>query len=110
MKEVKRPWGNFKQFALNKKCTVKLLTLNPHQELSLQSHRHREESWYFLDSASAQVGSKKFRVKEGDFVHVKKNQKHRIIAGNKKVELIEIATGSFRENDEKRYEDEYGRV
>lgn len=110
MKEVRRPWGNFRQFVLNKKCTVKLLTLNPHQELSLQSHKHREENWYFLGNAIAQVGNKKIHVKEGDFIHIKKNQKHRIIAGGSKVRLLEIATGTFNEDDEKRYEDEYGRV
>ncbi|MFZ1970565.1 MAG: phosphomannose isomerase type II C-terminal cupin domain [Candidatus Nanoarchaeia archaeon] len=110
MKEVKRPWGNFKQFILNKKCTVKLLTLNPRESLSLQSHKKREENWYFLDNGLVQLGNKKMRVKEGDFIHIRKNEKHRIITQNKKVRLIEIATGTFEENDEKRYSDEYGRV
>jgi mannose-6-phosphate isomerase len=110
MKEVKRPWGNFKQFILNKKCTVKLLTLNPKESLSLQSHKKREENWYFLDNGLVQLGNKKMHVKEGDFIHIRKNEKHRIIAQNKKVRLIEVATGTFRENDEKRYSDEYGRV
>jgi mannose-6-phosphate isomerase-like protein (cupin superfamily) len=109
MKEVRRPWGNFRQFALNKACTVKLLTLNPHQELSLQSHKNRTEDWYFLDKAIVQVGSKKFTVKEGNFIHVKKNEKHRIIAQNHKARIIEIAFGKFSESDEKRFDDKYGR-
>ena len=109
MKEVKRPWGNFRQFALNKESTVKLLTINPHQKLSLQSHKKREENWYFLDKAIAQVGNKKFPVKEGDFIHVKKNEKHKIIAQKNRVRLIEIAFGKFSESDEKRFEDKYGR-
>ncbi len=109
MKEVKRPWGNFKRFTLNEKCTVKLLTINAGQSLSLQSHRYRAENWYFLGSAIAQVGSKKLHVKEGDFIHVKKNEKHRIIAQKNKVQLIEISFGKFDEKDETRFEDKYRR-
>ena len=109
MKEVIRPWGNFKQFALNKECTVKLLTLKPNQELSLQSHKNRTENWYFLDRGIAQIGDKKIRVKEGSYIKVKKNQKHRIKALGNKLRIIEIAFGKFEEHDEKRFEDKYGR-
>jgi len=109
MKVVKRPWGDFKQFVLNKKCTVKLLTLKSKQELSLQSHKKRVENWYFLNSALAQVGNKKFKVKEGDFIHIKRNEKHRVIAQGNDAKFLEISFGEFEENDETRYEDEYGR-
>ncbi len=110
MKEVKRPWGNFKQFALNEKCTIKVLTLFPKQEISLQAHKKRTEDWYFLSNGKVEVGNKKFKVKNGDFVHVRKNEKHRIIATNKKVQLIEISFGTFDEHDEKRFSDKYGRI
>lgn len=110
MKEVRRPWGNFKRFALNEKCTVKLLTINPNQESSLQSHKKRTEDWYFLSTGKVIVGNKKFSVKKGDFVHIKKNEKHRIIATGKKVQLIEISFGTFDEHDEKRFSDKYGRI
>ena len=109
MKEIRRPWGNFRQFALNKRCTVKLLTIKPNEELSLQAHKNRTEDWYFLDRAIVQVGNKKFNVKEDDFIHVKKNEKHRIIAQKNEVRLIEIAFGQFNEKDEKRFEDKYRR-
>ena len=110
MKEVKRPWGNFRQFALNKKCTVKLLIINPNQELSLQSHKKRTEDWYFLSSGKIQVGNRKFSIKEGDFIHIRKNEKHRISAQKDKVKLIEISFGNFDERDEKRFSDKYGRI
>lgn len=110
MKKVVRPWGDEKVFNLNKKCSVKLIIVKPGQELSLQSHKKREENWYFLGNAKVQIGNKKFRVKEGDYIHVKKNEKHRVIADKKKVKFIEISFGKFEENDEKRYEDKYGRV
>ena len=107
--EVIRPWGNFKQFELNERCTVKVLTLKPHQETSLQSHQKRQENWYFLSKGRAQVGDKKFHVKEGDYIHVRKKEKHRVMAGNSPLKFIEISFGIFDEHDEKRYEDKYGR-
>jgi mannose-6-phosphate isomerase len=96
MKEVKRPWGVFKQFVLNKKCTVKILEIKPRQKLSLQMHKHREEKWYFLTPGIAQIGARKKRVKEGDIIEIGKNVSHRILAGNKKVLVLEISFGNFR--------------
>ncbi|MBA7663191.1 Alginate biosynthesis protein AlgA [subsurface metagenome] len=109
MKEVRRHWGNFKKFVLNKKCTVKILTLKPKQELSLQLHKKREEMWYFFDRAIVQLGKKKIRVKKGDVIKVRKKMPHRIIAGKSKVQVLEISFGKFQEGDEIRLEDKYGR-
>ena len=109
MKEVKRPWGLFKQFILNKKCTVKVLEVKPKQELSLQVHKKRDEMWYFFDNASVQLGKKRISVKGGDLIKVKKKTPHRIFAGKNKVNLLEISLGTFDEKDEVRLEDKYGR-
>ena len=109
VKLVKRPWGIFKQFVLNKKCTIKILEINPKQELSLQKHKKRKEEWYFLGSAIVQIGERKKRVKEGDVIEIERNTPHRIIAGNKKIRVLEISFGHFSENDETRIEDEYNR-
>jgi mannose-6-phosphate isomerase len=109
MERVDKPWGNFKEFAKNKKCTVKILEVKPKQEFSLQSHKKREENWYFLDSGTAIVGNRKFKVKEGDVVKVPRKMKHRVIAGKKKVRVLEVSYGDFDENDIVRLEDKYGR-
>ncbi len=110
MKKVTRPWGNFKQFVLNKKCTVKIIEINPKQQLSLQLHNKREEMWYFLEPAIVQIGSKKFSVKEGQLIRVPKKVAHRVKAGTKKVRFLEISYGEFKERDEVRLEDAYGRL
>ena len=109
MKEVTRPWGVFKQFALNEKCTVKILEIKPHEELSLQKHKQREENWYFITSGFVQIGENKKRVKKGELVIIKKNVPHRIFARWKKVKVLEISYGNFKENDEIRMEDKYKR-
>jgi mannose-6-phosphate isomerase-like protein (cupin superfamily) len=109
MKEVKRPWGLFKQFILNKKCTVKILELNPNQELSLQKHEKRKEQWYFLEDGIVQIKNKKINVKKGETITIPKKTPHRIISKNKKLSVLEISFGEFDEKDEVRIEDKYGR-
>lgn len=109
VKTVHRPWGEFKQFALNKKCTVKIIEVKPKQELSLQKHKFRQEEWYFLTPGIVQVGKRKKKIKEGGFVKIEKNTPHRLIAGNKEVRVLEISLGEFREGDEIRLEDKYNR-
>jgi len=111
MKTVRRPWGLFKQFILNEKSTVKILEVKPKEELSLQSHKQRAEFWYVLEgNPTSVVGNKAKKFKSGESVKIGKSKKHRIInKSSKMVKVLEIATGSFDEHDEKRYEDKYNR-
>lgn len=110
MKIVKKPWGNFKQFVLNKKCTVKIITVNPHGVLSLQKHKKRKEMWYFITNGYVQIGNKKRKVKQGEIVKIGKGVKHRLFAKWRTVKILEISFGHFDENDIMRLEDVYGRV
>ena len=87
VKEVKKPWGKEDHFVLNEKCTVKILTVKPNQILSLQTHKKRKESWYFLTEGYAQLGNKKIKVKKGDVVNIRKGQVHRLFAKNKEVKI-----------------------
>jgi mannose-1-phosphate guanylyltransferase/mannose-6-phosphate isomerase len=109
MKEVKRPWGVFKQFALNEKCTVKIIEVKPMEELSLQKHKKREENWYFITPGIIQLGKNIKKIKEGEIVKIKKNIPHRILAGVNSVKVLEISFGNFNEKDEIRLEDKYKR-
>ena len=109
MKVVKRPWGDFKQFVLNEKCTVKILTVKPNQILSLQKHKKRKEQWYFLTEGWVQLGAKNKKIKKGEIVNIPKMRAHRIFAKKKKVEVLEISYGTFDEKDEIRLEDKYDR-
>lgn len=109
MKIVKRPWGLFKQFVLNEKCTVKILEVKKHEELSLQKHKHRSENWYFITSGYVQLGKKVKKIKEGELVKIGKNVAHRIIAREADVNVLEISLGTFNEHDEIRLEDKYNR-
>jgi len=109
VKIEKRPWGNFKQFVLNEKCTVKILEVRPRQELSLQLHKKRKEEWYFITPGIVQIGKRRKRIRTGSIVRIGKNIPHRLIAGNKAVLVLEISFGEFKEKDEIRLEDKYDR-
>lgn len=107
----KRPWGGFEIFSLNKKSTVKILTIKPKQRFSLQYHKYRDELWVFLDnSARVTLGKKIFNAKKGDEIHVNRKQAHRIQAFSKPVSILEISFGKFYEDDIVRLEDDYGRI
>ena len=109
MKKEERPWGNFKRFVKNKKCTVKIIEVKPKQSLSLQYHKKRKELWYFLTSGIVQIGLEKKKVNKGEVVWIKKGQAHRVFAKYKKILFLEISLGKFSERDEIRIEDKYGR-
>ena len=105
-----RPWGNFKQFTFNETSTVKIITVNPGEELSLQYHKSRSEFWKVLKGTpQVIIGEKKIEAKEGDEFFIPEEINHRITAGESEVEILEIAFGNFDEKDIVRLEDKYGR-
>lgn len=109
-KEV-RPWGSFERFTLNEPTTVKVITVEPNQQLSLQQHEHRDEEWRFLrGSGSVVIGEQILPAKEGDQFTVTRGTKHRVISGADGLQFLEISFGQFDENDITRFDDKYGRV
>jgi mannose-6-phosphate isomerase-like protein (cupin superfamily) len=108
-KEV-RPWGNFERFTLNEKSTVKIITVNPGEELSLQQHAHRDEEWRVLSgSGKVTVGEVVTDVHPGDTFFVRRGTRHRVAGGMLGLTFLEIALGDFDEADITRFEDRYGR-
>lgn len=106
-----RPWGNFERFTLNEPSTVKVITVNPGEELSLQQHEHRDEEWRILAGAGAvTIGERRTEVRPGDEFFVARGMHHRVSAGPAGLVFLEIALGQFDEGDITRFEDRYGRV
>jgi len=109
--ENERPWGSFRQFCKNTIATVKILTLKSNQMISLQSHAKREEFWRVIAGYGvAEIGHEKREIKIGDEMFIPLGTKHRLIADTDGLEIMEISTGDFDENDIIRYEDKYGRL
>jgi len=108
--EEARPWGNFRRFTDNTPSTVKILTVNPREQLSLQSHAKRSEFWRVIyGSGKYELDGKQYNFFLGDEVYIPINAKHRIMTDDNGIQILEIAFGEFDENDITRYEDKYGR-
>jgi mannose-6-phosphate isomerase-like protein (cupin superfamily) len=108
--KVEKPWGYYKQYALNKTCSVKLIVLEKNQETSLHWHNLRSDTWVVLDDGvRVQIGDEIQDAKVGDEFFVPSGQVHRLISKGKRVRVLEIAFGYSNEEDTHRIADDYGR-
>lgn len=108
-----RPWGRFDTYMENgNSITVKVITVEPGQRLSLQFHLHREETWVCLQGpAYTEIDGRTRVLQEGDMIDIPLRAKHRLGAGQgRRVQVLEIAQGPFNENDVVRLDDDYGRA
>ena len=106
-----RPWGGFERFTLNEMTTVKIITVNAGESLSLQAHEHRDEFWRILKgSGIVRIDDTEHDGHEGDSFFSPRQAKHRVTAGPEGVMFLEIAFGNFAEDDITRFEDQYGRA
>lgn len=105
-----RPWGGFEQFTKNALSTVKLLTINPGESISLQYHHNRSEYWYVVDGYPiVRLRDKDYFASPGEEFFIARTEMHRITAQVDLVRILEISLGEFDEDDIVRVEDDYGR-
>lgn len=108
--DVYRPWGSFRQYAHNEEVTVSLMTVQPDQRLSLQSHTGRAELWIVLDNgAVVQVGDEILRPKAGEELWIPAGTRHRLGSEKATVRVLEVAFGNWQQEDIIRYGDDYAR-
>lgn len=111
MYEENRPWGSFRRFTLNTPSTVKLITVEPNQSLSLQKHRHRSEFWRIVGgSGIVEIDGVQHTASKGEEFFIPQGSTHRAKTEHEVLEIMEIAMGEFDENDIERLEDKYGRL
>jgi len=106
-----RPWGSFRQFTHNDPTTIKIITVNPNEEISLQSHQSRSEFWHVISGdGNVEIGDLNEKAVIGNEYDIDVGVRHRLKAGPNGISVLEITTGNFSEEDVFRYEDKYGRV
>lgn len=109
-----RPWGFYKTTVLNKYYQSKVISVKPEEELSLQSHEHREEYWIVVHgNGRVQLEDDIKEISCGSYIYIPKGAKHRLINTDEKQSLIitEVQIGEYLgEDDIIRYEDKYGRI
>ncbi len=108
---VERPWGDFQQLVANETVTVKVITVQPGQRLSLQRHEQRGEMWQVLDGPmDITVDDRQWQARRGEVVWVPRGATHRMgNTGSEPARLLEVAFGPFDEADIERLEDDYSR-
>jgi len=107
-----RPWGWFRRYTLNQISTVKIISVDPGQNLSEQRHRDREELWVALDDGlRVQIDGVTTDAAVGDEFFVPSGAIHRMSCiGQSPCRVLEIAFGIFDEDDIERLSDDYGRL
>jgi mannose-1-phosphate guanylyltransferase/mannose-6-phosphate isomerase len=107
---VERPWGRFAQYVNNREVTVSLMTVEPGQRLSLQSHTGRAELWIALDDgATVEVDDATHHPAAGDEIWIPAGARHRLSSSGPRVRVLEIAFGNWQQEDITRYADDYNR-
>lgn len=110
VRQVTRPWGSFRQYAHNENVTVSLMTVQPNQRLSLQSHTGRAELWIVLDAgAIVQVDDAILRPNAGDEIWIPAHARHRLSSAGPTVRVLEVAFGNWQQDDIVRHEDDFNR-
>ena len=112
-RKVYRPWGNYDSVHGGAGFKVKHIVVRPGQRLSLQAHRYRAEHWVVVRGAARVTrGGETFTLHANESTYIPKGVKHRLEnPGPAPLELIEVQTGSYLEEDDiERFEDVYGRA
>ena len=106
-----RPWGSFDRFLANETSTVKYLHVLPGHRLSLQKHALRSEWWKVVEgSGIARIDGVEHKLSPGTELEIPVGTLHRLTGGTEGITVLEIALGTFDEEDIERFEDDYGRI
>lgn len=109
---VHRPWGWYQTVDLGQRFRVKRIQVSPGKKLSLQKHHHRAEHWVVVrGTAEVTRDDETLLVRENESVFLPLGCVHRLAnPGKIPVEIIEVQTGAYLEEDDiVRIEDDFGR-
>ncbi len=112
-KKIYRPWGNYFSVVEDKRWQVKLISVKPGEQISLQMHHHRSEHWIVVKGiADVEIDGKFSTLKENQSIYIPVTSKHRLTnPGKILLQIIEVQSGSYvGEDDIVRFEDKYGRL
>ena len=109
--QERRPWGAFRRYTYNQLSTVKIITVNPGQVLSLQYHNQRDELWVALEPGlCVTLDDRIWEPEPYEEIFIPCGAHHRMAGvGKDPSRWLEISLGKFDEDDIIRLEDHYGR-
>ena len=107
-----RPWGTYRTIELAQGFQVKVITVNPNGQLSLQKHFKRSEHWVVVKGTPTfTIGENKKTYAVNEHVYIAKEQVHRMENTTQTpCEIVEVQIGNYLgEDDIVRLEDVYSR-
>ena len=111
-RESYRPWGRNDIVVNTPRYHVNRITVKPGGQFSLQMHHHRAEHWVILSgTARVTINDENFLLTENQSTFIPIGAQHRLEnPGKIPLELLEIQSGSYLEDDDiVRTQDHYGR-
>ncbi|CAN7316606.1 mannose-1-phosphate guanylyltransferase/mannose-6-phosphate isomerase [Pararhizobium sp. LjRoot238] len=108
-----RPWGDVSSVLSGERFEVKRLHVRPGRKISLQKHHHRSEHWIVVrGTAEITINGETRLLHENESVYIPQGVVHRLTnPGKIPLELIEVQTGSYLQDDDTvRLDDEFGRT
>jgi len=112
-RRVDKPWGFELVWAHTDRYVGKILHIDAGHALSLQYHRHKDETLYLLQGAlELEVGDgdealETLRLEPGDSIRMWPGRRHRLTASTD-CEVLEVSTPEL--DDVVRLADRYGRT
>ncbi|MBV7520812.1 mannose-1-phosphate guanylyltransferase/mannose-6-phosphate isomerase [Ensifer sp. ENS12] len=101
-KRTYRPWGQVEEMLTGDRFSVRRLFIDPGNRTSFQRHMNRAEHWVVVSgTATVTIGERVQTITENESVYVHPGASHCIANdGPIPLELIEIRTGSYIEEDD----------
>jgi len=99
---VHRPWGKYEVLIDGTRHKVRKLTIYPKAYLNFHMHRKRAEHWIVIKGmADVKRGSKKVILKNNESIFIPQFAKHQLgNSGKVNLEIIEVQTGEYLEDDD----------
>lgn len=106
---IQKPWGREIIIADEPAYGAKILVIKAGEQLSLQRHQQRDETWYVLKGTPRVTNGKDVVVlRPNDLIQIPRGQWHRLEGYKCEARVLEIANG-YVDGDIERKEDKYGR-
>lgn len=108
---TERPWGNYRILEQGEVTCVKILRVYPKKQLSLQTHKLRDEIWFpTTRGLQAVIGDELIDLQPFERYEIPAGTQHRLInPTDLTLEVIELMLGVYDEEDIERLEDDFGR-
>lgn len=101
-REAYRPWGSHDAISDGDRFHVKKVTVKPGHKTTTQIHYHRAEHWVVVSgTAKVSIGDKTCLLTENESTYIPIGVAHSLEnPGKLPLELIEVRTGSYLEEDD----------